>query len=93
MLFDFDSALLVGEPVTEAAPGPVLRFWTGIYGGADEGNSVVSSWGLHDGLRQSGSALGAWAVRPEAEGSGYLEAKGAAEAASRAKARDYEAVP
>ena len=64
-----------------------------VCGGGEEGNSVAAPCGLRDGLRQSGSAHGAWAGRLEPKGSGCLEAKGAAEAASRAEARDYQAVP
>ena len=49
--------------------------------GGEEGNSVVSSFGLHDGLRQSGSAQRARAERPEPKGSGYLERRGGSDTA------------
>jgi len=50
----------------------VLADW--VRGSSGEGNSVASSCGLRDGLRQSGSARRARRMRPEPKGSDYLEA-------------------
>ena len=44
--------------------------------------SVVAPFGLHSGLRQSGVIDLWWAMRPEAEASGYLDATATAKATS-----------
>jgi len=48
--------------------------------------SVVAPFGLHSGLRQSGVIDLWWAMRPEAEASGYLDATATAKATAKATA-------
>ena len=48
--------------------------------------SVVAPFGLHSGLRQSGVIDLWWAMRPEAEASGYLDATATAKATTKATA-------